>query len=78
MQTKRTAGSKGKPNLGRPATGKRSNPDYRQHSVWLPGKLQADVLKALVTPEGKRFEYSALIEHLLRRWLRDGAKLPKD
>ena len=60
---------------GRPKTRK---PDYHQHSVWLPDGLQADVLRALVTPEGKRYEFSALIEHLLRQWLKAGAKLPKD
>jgi hypothetical protein len=63
--------------VGRPATGKRSNPDYAQHSVWLPGSLYGDVLKGLVTPDGKRAEFSALVESLLRQWLKLGAKLPK-
>ena len=63
--------------VGRPATGKRSNPEYAQHSVWLPGSLYADVLKGLVTPDGKRAEFSALVESLLRQWLKAGAKLPK-
>jgi hypothetical protein len=60
-----------------PATGKRSNPVYRQHSVWLPGDLFADVLRASITPDGKRAEFSALVEHLLRQWLKAGAKLPR-
>ena len=63
--------------VGRPKTGRRSNPDYHQHSVWLPGELVADVSKALVMPDGKRFELSALVEHLLRRWLESGRRLPK-
>jgi hypothetical protein len=57
---------------GRPATGKRSNPEYAQHSVWLPGSLYGDVLKGLVTPDGKRYEFSSLVESLLRQWLRAG------
>lgn len=64
--------------VGRPATGKRSNPAYAQHSVWLPGGLYADVLKALVTPDGKRYEFSELIERLLRQWLERGGRLPKE
>jgi hypothetical protein len=63
--------------VGRPATGKRSNPDYAQHSVWLPGSLYGEVLRGLVTAEGKRYEFSALVEHLLRQWLERGAKLPR-
>jgi hypothetical protein len=53
--------------LGRPATGKRSNPEYAQHSMWLPGSLYGHVLKGLVTPDGKRHEFSALVESLLRQ-----------
>jgi hypothetical protein len=78
MQSKRTKRQQPVSKVGRPATGKRSNPDYRQHSVWLPGELQADVLRALVMPDGKRYEFSALVEALLRQWLKTGAKLPKD
>jgi hypothetical protein len=66
-----------KKRVGRPP-GKHSDPKYSQRSVWLPKALQVEVLKALVTPEGKRFEFSALVEHFLRRWLKDGAKLPKE
>ena len=62
--------------VGRPKAGKRSNPDYGQRSLWLPDKLYAEVAKALITP-GKRYEFSALVEDLLRRWLDAGAKLPK-
>jgi hypothetical protein len=63
--------------VGRPATGKRSNPEYAQHSIWLPGSLYGEVLKGLVAPDGRRHEFSALVEALLRQWLKAGAKLPK-
>ena len=63
--------------VGRPK-GKRSDPAYRQHSVWLPGSLQAEVAKALVLPDGRRYEFSKLVDYLLRKWLDAGAKLPKD
>jgi len=63
--------------VGRPATGKRSNREYAQHSVWLPNELYGDVLRNLVTAEGKRYEFSTLVEQLLRQWLERGAKLPK-
>jgi hypothetical protein len=64
-----------KKKVGRPKTRPK---DYSQRSVWLPKGLHADVLRALVTPEGKRYEFSKLVEHRLRQWLKDGAKLPKD
>jgi hypothetical protein len=75
MQSKRKEPAKKR---GRPATGKRSNEDYRQHSIWLSNALYAEVQKALVMPDGRRHEFSALIESLLRRWLKSGAKLPKE
>jgi len=61
--------------VGRPKT---RPDDYHQHSVWLPGSLQADVWHALVMPNGKRFQFSRLVESLLRRWLEAGGKLPKE
>jgi len=61
--------------VGRP----KSRPaDYHQRSIWLQDGLQARVLKALVTPDGQRYEFSRLVAHLLRRWLDAGAKLPKE
>ena len=51
---------------------------YSQRSVWLPDTLHADVLRALVTPDAKRYEFSKLVDHLLRRWLDAGGKLPKE
>jgi len=62
--------------VGRPP-GKRTDPDYGQRSVWLPNDLHAKVARALITP-GKRYEFSALVESLLRQWLKDGAKPPKN
>ncbi len=64
--------------VGRPKTGKRSNPEYSQRSIWLPKTFQAKVMHKLLTPDGRRYEFSALVESLLREWLDAGAKLPKD
>lgn len=64
-----------KPKVGRPP-GKRTDPEYSQHSVWLPDRLYADVARALIAP-GKRYEFSALVESLLRQWIKAGAKLPQ-
>jgi hypothetical protein len=75
MQSKRKEPAKKR---GRPATGKRSNEAYRQHSTWLSNALYAQVQKALVMPDGRRYEFSALAESLLRQWLKSGAKLPKE
>jgi hypothetical protein len=75
MQSKRKEPAKKR---GRPATGKRSNEGYRQHSIWLSNALYAEVQKVLVMPDGRRYEFSALAESLLRQWLRSGAKLPKE
>jgi hypothetical protein len=65
--------------VGRPKTRAADyHQHYRQHSVWLPNALYSDVLRGLVTPEGKSYEFAKLVESLLRQWLREGAKLPKD
>jgi hypothetical protein len=40
--------------------------------------LQAEVLRALVTPDGQRYEFSKLVAHLSRRWLDAGGKPPKE
>ncbi len=60
---------------GRPP-GKRTNPDYAQHSLWLPNALYARVGRKLVTDTGRR-EFSGLVERLLKRWLADGGKYPE-
>jgi hypothetical protein len=56
--------------------GRSSNDDYRQASAWIPKDIFFKVQTKLLRPDG-RFEYSALVEHLLREWLKDGAKLPE-
>lgn len=63
--------------LGRPATGKRSNPEYRQTSLWLRRETLAETMRTLVTPAGDRVELSQLVQALLERWIASGAKLPK-
>ena len=61
-----------KPKRGRPATGRRSDPDYRQHSIWLPIALyRRTVIKLGVDEVGKRREFSGLVEQLLRDWVRE-------
>jgi len=67
----------------KPARKKVSRPksrpdDYSQRSLWLPDSLHAKVLRALVTPDAKRYEFSKLVEHLLRQWMKAGARLPKE
>ena len=59
---------------GRP-NGKRSNPEYRQHSLWLPNALHARAARKLITDTGRQ-EFSVLVSHLLECWLADGAKIP--
>jgi len=68
-----------KPNaVGRPRTGKSSNPGYRQHSLLLPDKLWAEVQHGLILPDGRSYGFGSLVEHLLDTWVRGGCKLPKD
>lgn len=56
-------------------TGKRTDPAYKQHSLWLPNALFAKVSRKLVTNTG-RYEFSLLVEDLLTRWLAEGGELP--
>lgn len=65
-----------KTTLGRPRTGKRSDPAYSQRSLWLSNALYARVSHKLISADGQRYQFSALVEHLLDTWLKDGAKLP--
>lgn len=62
---------------GRPATGKRSNPAYRQTLLWLRRDTVRKTMKLLVTEDGDRFELSILVEQLLQKWMARGARLPK-
>jgi hypothetical protein len=60
---------------GRPQTRPK---DVHQRSIWLPDALRADVARALIQPRGKPYEFSKLVDYLLRQWLERGAKLPKE
>ncbi len=53
---------------GRPASGKRSNPDFEQVTAYIRKRTHADVKIALLR-EGQRQEFSALVENLLAEWL---------
>jgi hypothetical protein len=64
--------------VGRPAVGKSSSGEFGQHSVWLSNTVYAEVQRKLITDDGKRHEFSGLVETLLCQWLRSGSKLPKD
>ena len=70
--TKKTATAK----VGRPATGKRSNAEYRQTSLWLRRDTLDHTLRALVS-DGERIELSVLVQNLLERWIAAGARIPK-
>lgn len=68
-----------KPPKKRPVGRPKSRPaDYHQRSIWLPDALRADVARALIQERGKPYEFSRLVERLLRQWLKDGHKLPKE
>lgn len=56
---------------GRPANGKRSNPDYEQVSCYLRRVTHAEVQVRLIR-EGKKRDVSDLIEELLSEWLAKG------
>jgi hypothetical protein len=55
--------------IGRPRTGKRSNPDYQQVSAWVRRDTYQRVTHRLFTRENRR-EFSDLVEELLAAWLR--------
>ena len=64
----RQVSSPAKRKRGRPAGGKRSNPEYEQTSIYLPRILHADVKIALVR-EGRN-DFSELVEELISKWLK--------
>ena len=66
-----------KPKIGRPATGKRSNPLYRQASFWLRKDTLGDAMRATIADDGTKADLSDIVQNLLERWLASGAKLPK-
>ena len=61
------------PRLGRPRTGKRSDPAFRQVSAWVRRDSYDLVTKRLFNDEDKR-EFSDLVQSLLEEWLKSGHK----
>jgi hypothetical protein len=59
--------------LGRPKTGKRSDPEYRQVSAWIRRNTYAKVTDKLFLRENRR-EFSDLIQSLLEVWLKGPSK----
>jgi hypothetical protein len=55
--------------VGRPKTGKRSNPDYRQVSAWIRRDTYDRVTRRLLVKENRR-EFSELVQSLLQDWLK--------
>lgn len=59
---------------GRPATGKKSDPNYRQVTAYVRKDLYKNVSDALYDesrgrPDAKRKEFSELVDELLEQWL---------
>lgn len=57
------------PKVGRPKTGKRSNPDYTQVSAWVRRDTYRRVMDRLYIKEDRR-EFSDLIQTLMENWLK--------
>ena len=58
---------------GRPKTGKRSDPAYKQVTAWVRKDTHDLVTKRLFLEESRR-EFSDLIQVLLEDWLKAGEK----
>jgi hypothetical protein len=56
-------------NVGRPRTGKRSDPEYRQVSAWIRRDTYDRVTRRLFVKENRR-EFSELVQSLLEDWLK--------
>jgi hypothetical protein len=54
---------------GRPAGGKRNNPDYEQVGAYIPKELNKRVKMRLLEMDKDR-EFSELVEYLLKKWVR--------
>jgi hypothetical protein len=65
-----------KPKLGRPRTGRRSDPDYRQVSAWVKKETYERVQVRLFTKEHRR-EFSDLLQSLLEGYLKTPLDTPK-
>ncbi len=57
---------------GRPAGGKRNNPDYEQVAAYIPKELNKRVKMRLLELDKPR-EFSELVEFLLKKWLQSGS-----
>jgi hypothetical protein len=57
------------PRLGRPATGKRSNPDFEQVTAYIRRQTYQAIKIALIQ-EGTTRDFSDLTEELLLTWLK--------
>jgi hypothetical protein len=66
---KEKAGAGAPRKAGRPRTGKRSDPDYRQVSAWIRRETYERVTRRLFTKENRR-EFSELVQSLLEDWLK--------
>ena len=55
--------------VGRPRTGKRSDPEYRQVSAWIRRNTYDRVTHRLFNREERR-EFSELVQELLSEWLK--------
>lgn len=53
---------------GRPATGKRSDPDFEQVTVYLRRQTHLEIKRALLG-RADRLDFSDLVETLLQDWL---------
>jgi len=54
---------------GRPATGKRNDPDYDQTTAYVR-KATYKAVRIALLEEGEGREYSELVEELLSKWLK--------
>jgi hypothetical protein len=57
---------------GRPATGKRNDPNYEQVAAYIPKDLNKRVKMRLLETNRPR-EFSELVEFLLNKWLQSGS-----
>jgi hypothetical protein len=66
---KEKAGARVPRKVGRPRTGKRSDPDYRQVSAWIKRDTYDRVSRRLFKKENRR-EFSELVQSLLEDWVK--------
>lgn len=71
MKPKKTTADS--PTVGRPKTGKRSNPDYQQVSAWVRRDTYRRAMDRLYVKEDRR-EFSDLVQVLLEDWLKTSSR----